>query len=162
EQMFENRGSEVGSMTNSKDGCLGVTPGRDDGLQFSRTLVTSRWILAGCLASLLLPLAIGADSLDEIKADLANCGNCPYRNLLQASLNYRLKMVQAAETSTSSIAGSVPGTSSRARSLMAGAAGGMTSRAGAGGGNPVPVASAAETAALRGQTAMSAYVSVYN
>src|SRR2546428_10614931 len=89
-----------------------------------------RWILVGCLALLQLPFAM-ADSLDEIKADLANCGNCSLRTLLQARLNYRLKMVQAAETTTSSIAGSGPGTSSGTRSMLARDAGPMTSKAGA-------------------------------
>jgi hypothetical protein len=115
-----------------------------------------------CLAVLLSPLAIRADSLDEIKADLATCGNCSHRTLLQARLNYRLKMVQAAELTTASIAGSVPGTSSTARNGIASAAGSMTSRAGAGGGGSIPAASASENAPLRGQTAMSAYVSLYD
>jgi hypothetical protein len=121
-----------------------------------------RRILAACCALLLWPLGVTADSLDEIKADLAKCGNCRYRTLLEARLNYRLKMVQASQLTTAGIAGSVPGTSSAARRVMAGAAGSLASNAGAGSGGPIPIASAAENAALRGQTAMSAYVSVYN
>ena len=74
--------------------------------------MTFRWTLAGCCALLLLPLAVTADSLDDIKADLANCRNCRHRTLLEARLNYRLKMVQAGQMSTAAIAGSVPGTSS--------------------------------------------------
>src|SRR5690348_717963 len=129
---------------------------------FARLIQTAfRWMLIGCFAFLQLPFAARADSLDEIKADLANCRNCTLRTLLEARLNYRLKMVQAAQLTTAGIAGSVPGTSSVARSGMATAAGAMTSRAGEGG-NPIPATSAAENAALRGQTAMSAYVSVYN
>jgi hypothetical protein len=124
--------------------------------------MTFRWILAGCCALLLLPFGVTADSLDEIKADLVKCRNCQYRTLLEARLNYRLKMVQASEMSTAGNARSVPGTSSAARNVMAGAAGSLASNAGAGSGGPIPTASAAENAALRGQTAMSAYVSVYN
>ena len=124
--------------------------------------MTRRWILAGCCALLLLPFTVAADSLDEIKADLANCRTCRYRTLLEARLNYRLKMVQAAQMTTSAIAGSVPGTSSTARHAMAGAAGSLMGNAGAGSGGPIPATSAAENAALRGQTAMSAYVSVYD
>jgi len=119
-------------------------------------------MLAGCCALLLLPLTVTADSLDEIRADLASCGNCRYRTLLEARLNYRLKMVQAAQLTTAGVAGRVPGTSAVARNGMAGAAGSLTSNAGAGGGRPIPAAPAAENAALRGQTAMSAYVSVYD
>jgi hypothetical protein len=121
-----------------------------------------RWIVAGCCALLLLPLGVTADSLDEIKADLANCGKCQHRTLLEARVNYRLKMVQASQSSTARIAGSVPGTSSAARHVMAGAAGSLTTSAGAGGGSPIPATSGAENAALRGQAAMSAYVSVYD
>ena len=131
-------------------------------LQFSANTVRFRWILVACFALLQLPVPVMADSLDEIKADLANCRTCRQRTLLEARLNYRLKMVQASEMTIAGVAGSVPGTSSGARRLMAGAAGSMASNAGAGSGNPIPTTSAAENAALRGQTAMSAYVSVYN
>jgi hypothetical protein len=124
--------------------------------------MTRRWILAGCCALFLLPFAVSADSLDEIRADLAGCRTCRYRTLLEARLNYRLKMVQAAQLTTAGVAGSVPGTSSVARSAMAGAAGGMMSNAGAGSGSPIPATPAAQNAVLRGQTAMSAYVSVYD
>jgi hypothetical protein len=124
--------------------------------------MTFRRILAGCCVLLLLPLGVIADSLDEIKADLANCRSCRYRTLLQARVNYRLKMVQASQLTTAGIAGSVPGTSSATRSFMAGAAGSLMGNAGAGSGGPIPSAPAAENAALKGQTAMSAYVSVYN
>jgi len=119
-------------------------------------------MLAGCCAFLLLPLGLTADSLDEIKADLANCKTCRYRTLLEARLNYRLKMVQASQLTTAGIVGSVPGTSSTMRSAVSGAAGSMASNAGAGSGGPIPVSPAAANAALRGLTAMSAYVSVYN
>src|SRR5262249_35997248 len=124
--------------------------------------MTVRWIVAGCCALLLLPFGVTADSLDEIKADLANCGKCQHRTLLEARLNYGLKMVQASQVGTARIAGSVPGTSSAARNVMAGAAGSLTGNAGASSGGPIPTASAAENAALRGQTALSAYVSVYD
>src|SRR6476661_1882236 len=124
--------------------------------------MTFRWILAVCCAVLLLPFAVAADSLDEIKADLANCGNCRYRTLLEARLNYRLKMVQASQLTTSGIVGSVPGTDSRMRTAMSGAAGSLMSNAGAGSGGPIPTSPATANAALKGQTAMSAYVSVYD
>jgi hypothetical protein len=123
--------------------------------------MTSRWIL-GCCALLVLPFTVTADSLDEIRADLASCRNCRERRLLEARVNYRLKMVQASQLTTAGIAGRVPGTSSAARRVMANAAGSLAGNAGAGSGGPIPTTPAAENAALRGQTAMSAYVSVYN
>lgn len=45
------------------------------------------WIVSGCFA-LALALPVRAfDTLDDIKADLANCKNCPHRTLIQARLN---------------------------------------------------------------------------
>ena len=158
--------SQTTTLSNSSPTDLnldtGATAGSGGDLQFSSRMVAFRWILVGCFALLQLPFAVMADSLDEIKADLASCKNCRQRTLLEARLNYRLKMVQDSETTTAGIAGSVPGTSSGARRMTAGAAGSMASNAGAGSGNPIPTTSAAENAPLRGQTAMSAYVSVYN
>jgi len=119
-----------------------------------------RWILAGC-ALLLLPFGVTADSLDEIKADLANCRTCSYRTLLQARVNYRLKMVQASQSMAANVMRSVPGTSSAARNVTSNAAGALTSNAGAGSGNPIPTSPAAQNAVLKGITAMAAYVSVY-
>jgi hypothetical protein len=125
----------------------------------ARNMNKNRWIVSGCFAiALALPVQ-AFDNLDQIKAELANCRNCPHRTLLQARLNYRLKIVQQGELAVASIAGSVPGTSSGARQAMAGAAGSMASNAGGGvGGN---VRGPADNTPLRGQTAMSAYVSVY-
>jgi hypothetical protein len=122
-------------------------------------MTRNRWIVSGCFA-LALALPVRAfDALDEIKADLANCKNCPHRTLLQARLNYRLKMIQYAETGISGIAGSVPGMSSGARQAFAGIAGSIATNAGGGvGGN---VRGPADNTPLRGQAAMSAYVSVY-
>jgi hypothetical protein len=122
-------------------------------------MTKNRWIVSGCFA-LALALPVRAfDTLDEIKASLANCKNCPHRTLLQARLHYRLKMIQQLEIGVGGIAGSVPGTSSGARQMMTGIAGSMASNAGGGvGGN---VRAPADNTPLRGQTAMSAYVSVY-
>ena len=122
-------------------------------------MTRKQWIVSGCFV-LALALPVRAfDTLNEIKADLANCKNCPHRTLLQARLNYRLKIVQQGEIAVAGIAGSVPGTSTGARQFMTGVAGSMTSNAGGGvGGN---VRAPADSTPLRGQTAMSAYVSVY-
>lgn len=122
-------------------------------------MTKNRWIVGGCFALALALPARAFDTLEEIKADLAKCKNCPHRTLLQARLNYRLKMVQQLETGVAGIARSVPGTSSGARQMMSGVAGSMASNAGGGvGGN---VRGPADNTPLRGQTAMSAYVSVY-
>jgi hypothetical protein len=122
-------------------------------------MTKNQWIVSGCFAlALALPLR-ALDALDEIKADLANCKNCPHRTLLQARLNYRLKMIQYAETGMAGIAGSVPGMDSRTRGAIAGISGTMVSNAGGGiGGN---VRAPSDNTPLRGQTSMSAYVSVY-
>ena len=68
---------------------------------------------------------------------LANCKNCPHRTLLQARLNYRLKMVQALETGADGIMRGVPGTSTGARQVVAGIADAAGSNAGAGVGDCV-------------------------
>ena len=114
----------------------------------------NRWMISGCFA-LVLALPVRAfDALGEIKADLANCKNCPHRTLLQARLNYRLKMIQYAETGMAGMAGSVPGMNSGTRQAIAGISGSAASNAGAGvGGN---VRAPADNTPLRGQTAMSA------
>ena len=59
-------------------------------------MTKNRWIVSGCFAMTLALPVRAFDSLDEIKADLAKCKNCPHRMLLQARLNYRLKMIQYA------------------------------------------------------------------
>ena len=122
-------------------------------------MTKNRWMLSGCFAlALALPMR-AFDSLNGIKADLANCKNCPHRTLLQARLNYRLKMIQYAETGMAGIAGSVPGMNSGTRQAIAGISGSAVSNAGGGvGGN---VRAPADNTPLRGQSAMSAYVSVY-
>jgi hypothetical protein len=123
-------------------------------------MTKNRWIVSGCFA-LALALPIRAfDSLNEIKASLANCkSNCRHRTLLQARLNYRLKMVQALETGADGIMRGVPGTSTGARQAMAGIADSVGNNAGAGvDGN---VRASADNTPLRGQNAMSVYVSVY-
>ena len=122
-------------------------------------MTKNRWIVSGCFAlALALPMR-AFDSLDGIKADLANCKNCAHRTLLQARLNYRLKMIQYAETGMAGIAGSVPGMNSGTRQAIAGISGSAVSNAGGGvGGN---VRAPADNTPLRGQSAMSAYVSVY-
>jgi hypothetical protein len=119
----------------------------------------NRWMIGGCFV-LALTLPVRAfDALGEIKADLANCKNCPHRTLLQARLNYRLKMIQYAETGMAGMAGSVPGMNSGTRQAIAGISGSAASNAGSGmGGNVRPPA---DNTPLRGQTSMSAYVSVY-
>ena len=122
-------------------------------------MTTNRWIASGCFALALALPARAFDALDEIKADLANCKNCPHRTLLQARLNYRLKMIQYAETGMAGMAGSIPGMNSGTRQAIAGISGSAASNAGSGvGGN---VRAPADNTPLRGQTAMSAYVSVY-
>jgi len=119
----------------------------------------NRWIVSGCFALALASPMRAFDTLEGIKADLANCKNCPHRTLLQARLNYRLKMIQYAETGMAGIAGSVPGMNSGTRQAIAGISGSAASNAGAGmGGN---VRAPADNTPLRGQTSMSAYVSVY-
>ena len=122
-------------------------------------MTKNRWIVSGCFAlALVLPVR-AFDTLDEIKASLANCKNCPHRTLLQARLNYRLKMVQALETGADGIMRGVPGMSTGARQVMAGIADAAGTNAGAGvGGN---VRAPADNGPLRGQSAMSVYVSVY-
>jgi hypothetical protein len=122
-------------------------------------MTRNQWIVGGWLA-LALALPVRAfDNLDQIKADLASCRNCPHRTLLQARLNYRLKMIQYAETGVAGMAGSVPGMNSGTRQAIAGISGSAVSSAGGGvGGN---VRAPADNTPLRGQTAMSAYVSVY-
>jgi hypothetical protein len=123
-------------------------------------MTMARWIVAGCFTWALASPVMAFDSLGEIKADLAKCSGCLHRNLLQARLNYRLKMIQAAEISMAGIAGRVPGTDTRMRGAVAGVAGNLAANAGINGsGAPAPSRAAQE--ALRGQTAMSAYVSVY-
>ena len=123
-------------------------------------MTMARWIVAGCFTWALASPVRAFDSLDDIKADLAKCSGCLHRNLLQARLNYRFKMIQAAETSMAGIAGRVPGTDTRMRGAVAGVAGNLAANAGINGsGAPAPSRGAQE--ALRGQTAMSAYVSVY-
>lgn len=119
----------------------------------------NKWIGSGLLTLALASPVRAFDTLDEIKADLANCRNCPHRTLLQARLNYRLKMIQYAENGISGIAGSVPGMSSTVRGALGGIAGTMASNSGGGVGGNVRVP--ADNTPLRGQTAMSAYVSVY-
>src|SRR5437879_2788283 len=100
-------------------------------------MTKNRWIVNGCFFVLALVSPMRAfDALDEIKADLANCKNCPHRTLLQARLNYRLKMIQYAETGMAGIAGSVPGMNSGTRQAIAGISGRVASNAGGGvGGN---------------------------
>ncbi len=122
-------------------------------------MTRNRWIVSGCFA-LALALPVRAfDTLDEIKADLANCKNCPHRTLLQARLNYRLKIVQQGELAVASTVSRVPGTNSGARQAMAGISGSALSNAGGRVGGDVRAP--ADNTPLRGQTAMSAYVSVY-
>ncbi len=123
-------------------------------------MTMARWIVAVCFTWVLASPVRAFDSLDDIKADLAKCSGCLHRNLLQARLNYRFKMIQAAETSMAGIAGRVPGTDTRMRGAVAGVASNLAANAGINGsGAPAPSRVAQE--ALRGQTAMSAYVSVY-
>lgn len=118
----------------------------------------NKWIVSGFVGvTLALPVR-AFDALDEIKSDLAKCRNCQHRTLLQARLNYRLKMIQYAETGMGATAGSVPGMNSGTRQTVAGISGTAASNAGAGvGGN---VRGPADNTLLRGQTAMSAYVRV--
>src|SRR5258706_11846854 len=123
------------------------------------TITRNRWIVSGCFA-LALALPVRAfDTLDEIKADLANCKNCPHRTLLQARLNYRLKIVQQGELAVASTVSRVPGTNSGARQAMAGISGSALSNAG----GPVggDVRTPADNTPLRGPTAISPYVSGY-
>src|SRR2546430_2054832 len=61
--------------------------------------MATRWMVAGCFAFALASPVRAVDSLDAIRADLANCKgppSCLHRTLLQARLNYRLKMIQVA------------------------------------------------------------------
>ncbi len=83
-------------------------------------MTMARWIVAVCFTWVLASPVRAFDSLDDIKADLAKCSGCLHRNLLQARLNYRFKMIQAAETSMAGIAGRVPGTDTRMRGAVAG------------------------------------------
>jgi hypothetical protein len=86
------------------------------------------------------------DSLDDIRADLANCKgppSCLHRTLLQARLNYRLKMIQMAEITMGSIAGSVPGASADLRRAVSGLAGALAGNAGGSGGGSVAAPSRA-------------------
>lgn len=123
-------------------------------------MTKNQWMASGCFALAVALPARAFDSLDEVKASLANCkSNCRHRTLLQARLNYRLKMIQYAETGMAGIAGKVPGMTAGARNVIAGISGSMASNAGSGiGGN---VQAPADNTPLRGQTAMSVYVSVY-
>jgi len=122
-------------------------------------MTKNRCVVSGCFALALASPMRALDTLDEIKADLSNCKNCPHHTLLQARLNYRLKMIQYAETGMAGIAGSVPGMNSGTRQAIAGISGSVVGNAGAGvAGN---VRAPADNTPLRGQTAMSAYVSVY-
>jgi hypothetical protein len=123
-------------------------------------MTKNRWMISGCFVLALASPVRAFDSLDEIKASLANCKSlCRHRTLLQARLNYRLKMVQALETGADGIMRGVPGTSTGARQAVAGIADAAGSNAGAGvGGN---VRAPADNSPLRGQNAMSVYVSVY-
>src|SRR5437879_3951825 len=92
----------------------------------------TRWMVAGCFAFALASPVTGA-SLDEIKADLANCKgppSCLHRTLLEARLNYRLKMIQMAEITMGSIARSVPGASADLRRAVAGLSGALAANAG--------------------------------
>src|SRR2546428_22322 len=62
--------------------------------------MATRWMVAGCFAFALASPVRAVDSLDAIRADLANCKgppSCLHRTLLQARLNYLLKMIQMAE-----------------------------------------------------------------
>jgi hypothetical protein len=99
-------------------------------------MTAARWMVAGCFALALASPVRAVDSLDDIKADLANCKgppSCLHRTLLQARLNYRLKMIQMAEVTMGSIAGSVPGASADLRRAVAGLAGAMAGNAGGSG-----------------------------
>jgi hypothetical protein len=121
-------------------------------------MTKKQWIVSGCFA-LALASPMRADTLDELKASLANCKNCLLRPLLQARLNYRLKMIQYAEIGVAGIAGSVPGMTAGARNAFAGISGAAASIAGSAiQGN---VRAPADNTPLRGQTAMSVYVSVH-
>ncbi len=118
-----------------------------------------QWMVSGCFALALALPARAFDSLAEIKASLANCkSNCRHRTLLEARLNYRLKMVQYAETGMAGMAGRA-GMTSGARNAIAGISGAAASNAGSG--IDGKVQAPADNTPLRGQTAMSAYVSVY-
>jgi hypothetical protein len=120
-------------------------------------MTTNQWIVTGYFA-LALTSPMRADTLDGIKASLGSCRNCLNRTLLQARLNYRLKMIQYAEAGTSGVAGSVPGMTAGARNAFAGITGSIVANAGAGvAGN---MRAPADNNPLRGQTAMSVYVSV--
>src|SRR5665213_1032983 len=121
-------------------------------------MTKNQWIVSGCF-TLALASSMRAATLDEIKASLSNCKNCPNRTLLQARLNYRLKMIQYSETGVAGIAGSVPGMTAGARNAFAGISGTMASNAG--GGIEGNVRAPAANTPLHGQTAMSVYVSVY-
>ena len=121
-------------------------------------MTKNQWIVSGCFA-LALASPMRADTLDELRASLANCKNCPDRPLLQARLNYRLKMIQYSETGVAGMAGSVPGMTAGARNAFAGISGAAARIAGSAiQGN---VRAPADNTPLRGQTAMSVYVSVY-
>jgi hypothetical protein len=94
-------------------------------------MTKNQWIVSGCFA-LALASPMRADTLDEIKASLANCKNCLHRTLLQARLNYRLKMIQYAETGAAGIAGTVPGMTAGARNAFGAISGSMATNAGGG------------------------------
>ncbi len=123
-------------------------------------MTKNQWIVSGCFAlALALASPMRADTRDEIKADLANCQNCRDRTLLEARLNYRLKMIQYLATGIAETVGTVPGTSAGDQNAFAAISGTMAANAGAGvEGN---VRAPANNTPLRGQTAMSVYVSVY-
>ncbi|MGB6267023.1 MAG: hypothetical protein WBF56_14890 [Candidatus Acidiferrales bacterium] len=121
-------------------------------------MTKNQWIVSVCFA-LAFASPMGADTRDEIKADLANCQNCRDRTLLEARLNYRLKMIQYIATGIGQTVGTVPGTSAGDQNAFAAISGTMAANAGAGiEGN---VRAPANNTPLRGQTAMSVYVSVY-
>jgi hypothetical protein len=122
-------------------------------------MTKNRWMASGCFVLALAWPVRAFDALDEIKADLAKCKNCPHRTLLQARLNYRLKMIQYAETGMAGMAGSVPGMNSGTRQAIAGISGAAASNAGSAVG--ANVRAPADNTPLRGQISMSVYVSVY-
>jgi hypothetical protein len=96
-------------------------------------MTAARWMVAGCFAWALTSPVRAVDSLDDIKADLANCKgppSCLHRTLLQARLNYRLKIIQMAEIAMGSIARSVPGASADLRRAVTGLAGTLAGNAG--------------------------------
>ncbi|PYT26962.1 MAG: hypothetical protein DMG58_21375 [Acidobacteria bacterium] len=116
--------------------------------------MATRWMVAGRFAFALASPVRAVDSLDAIRADLANCKgppSCLHRTLLQARLNYRLKMIQMAEVTMGSIASSVPGASADLRRAVAGVAGTLAGNAG----SPVKVGPGGAVPANARPTAVS-------